>query len=294
MPGPRQACAPLFLLLVALDAGGIAHAQGDTDLFKQWEKQQPVTQQPAKTPATGDNSTTRQGHADATDFGDFLPAYSATTKYADLEKAMRDSRNMEKVADALNEVFALPTNIRIGLQECGHANAYYAPDNRSIIICYELLEDLYLGFSSSLKDDDEAMEAFAGAYLFIFLHEIGHALIHVWNLPITGKEEDAVDQLASFMLIQMGRPGVLAAIGGATWFGLSGNNLSGESYADEHSLSQQRYFNILCWIYGSNPDGYKDIITDELLPARRAKRCPSEYARLSQAWSKLLDPFLKR
>ena len=31
-------------------------------------------------------------------------------------------------------------------------------------------------------------------------HELGHALIHVLDLPTTGREEDAVDQLSTYIL----------------------------------------------------------------------------------------------
>jgi hypothetical protein len=283
-----------WLLLAALLCTGPASAADGTDIFKQWEKQQPVTRQTTEPTTPDGGQGGRQGRSEAVDFGDFLPVYSNTVKYAEVEKALRASQSTEKVAQALNEVFALPTNIRIGVQECGQINAYYDGNSRSIITCYELLEELSKRFFDIHKDDKKALEAFTGAYMFIFFHELGHALITVWNLPITGKEEDAVDQLASYILIQMGKAGVMSALDAAVWFGLTGDDPTMRHYADEHSLSQQRYFNILCWIYGSDPEYYKNFLTEDLLPKPRAQRCPGEFAQLSKAWEKLLDPFLKR
>lgn len=41
---------------------------------------------------------------------------------------------------------------------------------------------------------EEAVSSATGALLWIFLHETGHALADLLDLPLTGREEDAVDQ----------------------------------------------------------------------------------------------------
>lgn len=45
--------------------------------------------------------------------------------------------------------------------------------------------------------------------MFFMLHEVGHALIASYDLPITGSEEDAADQFAAWWLINMGARGFL-------------------------------------------------------------------------------------
>ncbi|MBI5001896.1 hypothetical protein HZC31_00760, partial [Candidatus Woesearchaeota archaeon] len=62
-----------------------------------------------------------------------------------------------------------------------------------------------------------ALEAI-GIDAYIFLVP-GHALVDVLELPITGKEEDAVDQLSTLLLIYGGWD--QAALRGAVWFYLS-------------------------------------------------------------------------
>ena len=37
-----------------------------------------------------------------------------------------------------------------------------------------------------------------GVTVSTFFHELGHALIDAWDLPITGREEDAADQLPTW------------------------------------------------------------------------------------------------
>jgi Zn-dependent peptidase ImmA (M78 family) len=40
-----------------------------------------------------------------------------------------------------------------------------------------------------------------GPVSLVFLHELGHALLDVLQIPILGREEDASDQLATYMLL---------------------------------------------------------------------------------------------
>jgi hypothetical protein len=66
------------------------------------------------------------------------------------------------------------------------------------------------------------------------------------------------------------------------------------AFADEHSLGKQRYFNILCWIYGQDPDTHPDLIGPRVLPPNRAERCPGEFQRMVGSWEKLLAPYTKQ
>src|SRR5689334_18947058 len=60
----------------------------------------------------------------------------------------RDAREMEQlgllqdIADALNAVVTLPRDVGLRYAECGEANAYYDPEERHILMCMELLEDI--------------------------------------------------------------------------------------------------------------------------------------------------------
>jgi len=57
-------------------------------------------------------------------------------------------------------------------------------------------------------------------------------------------------------------------------------------------MDGQRFYNILCWIFGHNPDKYMGLVNNPL-PERRAVRCPQEYTKLATAWLTLLKPYLK-
>ena len=84
---------------------------------------------------------------------------------------------------------------------CDQPNAYYDPQNLRITMCYE-----FFYFFEEMLDlpdlsDEDFYAAVIGTGAFFFLHELGHALVHVLDLPITGREEDAVDQLATLELL---------------------------------------------------------------------------------------------
>lgn len=76
----------------------------------------------------------------------------------------------------------------------------------------------------------------------------------MYRLPAVGREEDAADQLAALILIKSGDDGVGVAALGAQLFRVLA--LSGEKtpFFDEHSLYAQRYYNVMCLVYGSNPE----------------------------------------
>jgi len=64
-------------------------------------------------------------------------------------------------------------------------------------------------------------------------------------------------------------------------------------FAAKHSVNQTRMYNVLCWMYGANPEKYGDLVTDGLLPESRAGGCADEYKQLARSWSKLLAPYEK-
>ena len=161
-------------------------------------------------------------------------------------------------------------------------------------MCYELvilfIED-FAPYVSSLEELDHAILSTA---LFIFYHELGHALVDVLDLPITGREEDAVDQLSTLVLLSAGEEGREAALTGAVWFGLRASAATGQlPFWDEHSLDEQRFYNILCLVYGSDPESGHYLVEEGLLPQERAIRCPNEYEQMDSSWNQLLSGYLR-
>lgn len=132
---------------------------------------------------------------------------------------------------------------------------------------------------------------------FFLYHEAGHAMASILNLPVTGKEEDSVDQLAAYLEISdKTSSGADAAVNAAVGFNsfqpaaldLLFNKMA---FADEHSLGRQRFYNVLCWVYGSDTQRWAKLVTDGSLPTDRGMRCRKEYSQLSKSWKTLLSPY---
>lgn len=162
------------------------------------------------------------------------------------------------------------------------------------------------------RQDPEAVGVFATqVVMFVFLHELGHALVDLLELPVVGRQEDAVDQFAALLLLETARE--LEAGGEAEqaalvwqsvvhtalawklmWQAMERRIARGEAeipWWGEHSLQIQRYYNILCTLYGSNPERFADLARRAGLPEQRAARCRREFELHDRSWRTLVEPF---
>lgn len=243
-----------------------------------------------------------QGQATEPDRGNFKIIYTPTDnpKYAEANESLRRSGELESIADELNAALSIPEDVGITFKECGEINAFWSPPSRTINMCYELMEYFAQTFRGNAQTEEELERIVSDATTFTFFHELGHGLVDILQLPATGKEEDAVDQLSTFVLLTTDqREGGRTVLSGAQWFWNnfqetreSGTNIEKLNWADEHSMDGARAFNIMCWTYGSDPQRFSGLVNDPL-PEARAVRCPTEYTKLSRAWLKLLKPYLK-
>lgn len=213
---------------------------------------------------------------------------------------MRQNDLLEDFADDINQTLNLPYDVPLHGSQCDQANAFWDPSANTITICYEDA-DLGQRIFTEAGDPDPDASAIGSEYA-TFYHEVGHMAISVYDLPVTGREEDVADQLAAYLLLspaddgQIDPESVQAVKDFARAFGASGAErveLGAEDFADVHSLDETRMFNLECWIYGSNPEANADLVTDGQLPEDRASGCQEEWIQLDQAWSTLLDPYFK-
>ncbi|MFB2532222.1 DUF4344 domain-containing metallopeptidase [Paracoccus sp. p4-l81] len=129
--------------------------------------------------------------------------------------------------------------------------------------------------------------------LAIFYHELGHALIHVEDLPVLGREEEAVDGLSAIMIDALWEAESaenMLRLNGAAWIALANEAMDDPpAYWDVHALDRQRYYNQLCLIYGADPDRREGVAKEMGLPEERAEGCPDEYALAARSWGTMLE-----
>ena len=204
-----------------------------------------------------------------------------TNKYQQAAEEFRNSQLFERVARYINSDVKIRGTLTLVAAECGTINAFYDPTHRAIVLCYEMLENISLGIAKDMKSAsyEEIADTAAGAILFVIYHELGHALIHIYNIPVFAREEDSADAISSYFLLRS--PNRVASINGAMWsFRQKSNSYGSKHFADEHSLDEQRKFNIICFAIGSDPQAFALQAQKLGLPPERSSRCRSEYQKL--------------
>lgn len=222
-------------------------------------------------------------------------------------RALRRSGTIQRLVRMVNRRYVLPREIPVLFADDVDAGPAYFPDLRlddgskvSFINfpgSFLLLEVAAL--ASELEGTDAGItprQAMIYANEFVVAHEMGHAIVHQLDLPITGREEDAVDGFAAFLLTKSPHFGARSAFSAALLFDAMGRSreLQEHHFADEHSLPEQRVYQFLCWIYGSDTRGNKALVGEDGLPKDRAGRCVDEWKQVNRSWTRLLAPFARR
>jgi hypothetical protein len=217
---------------------------------------------------------------------------------AQLMQGYRQSRFFERIGGLMASQVNLPQNVTIVLTQCGQANAAYSNEEHAIVICNELTNQNYRIFRKAGYREEEALKSAIFATVFTFYHEAGHMLIHELDLPTTGKEEDVADQFSAYYLLSSDSSEDKAMSGqivmsAAKLFKLQSTRPSPEDYIDEHSLNQQRYYNLVCMLYGKAPDRYRGLVSRLNYPESRLNGCQLESERMFASWQRLLEPHAK-
>ncbi|MEV0251482.1 DUF4344 domain-containing metallopeptidase [Nocardia sp. NPDC050712] len=206
---------------------------------------------------------------------------------------------LEGFAQEADNFFLLPQDVPIVGRQCDEANAYWDPQAGQIQFCYEMLDHIdEFAAAHSGGSEAERTRLFTAVSSMIFYHETGHMAISLYSLPATGREEDSADQLATLVLLSTpDHSGGADAVAAAEfWRSSAGDpaDLDSRRFGDSHSLDEVRGFNLLCWVYGSDPSAYPAIVAPAgPLPSERASGCPLEYQKMKEAWNTLLAPHVK-
>lgn len=176
---------------------------------------------------------------------------------------------------------------------------------RRVIIIVSVLytSSLFAGEPHDISPRKLTAEEFMVANaLWTLLHETAHVVIGELDIIFLGSEEDAADQFATIALLR-GEPdfdvpgGVTAAesvVAAATAWRIEWELEKLEevetSYWDSHSLSIQRFYNMMCLLYGSDPKKYNEMEGQLLLPYERAYGCVDyENARARSAVQRIIE-----
>jgi len=154
------------------------------------------------------------------------------------------------------------------------------------------------------NDIDEIYEFATNASMGIIFHEIGHLIVDEFNVPIFNNEEDVADSFMAWSLIQI--PDEYASYEDYEYYAeephkvikgisdyyyyltLLGRDTS-EVYGKDseyaiHSTDNKRFFNIACFMKGSNPEVFNTYITKRGFDYILEDQCDYNYWQMSDAW----------
>jgi hypothetical protein len=211
-----------------------------------------------------------------------------------LFQLLKQRQVLERFKGLLSAV-RLPRSLLLKVEGCdGESNAWYADD--AITVCYEYLEDI---LRNAPKETTAAgvtrTDAIVGPTLEVVLHEFGHAVFDYLTVPVLGREEDAADQFAAYVLLQFAESDARRLIYGVAYsynIDASQPTTKKHPYADEHGLPAQRFYNVLCMAYGADSKTFADLVEKKYLPSERAEGCADEYDQVIRALNKLIGPYV--
>jgi hypothetical protein len=211
---------------------------------------------------------------------------------------LKQGRALEHLQELMSPL-RLPYPLLYKVAGCdGTKNAFY--DKEVVVVCYELLEnflknapaqDLPIGISRA--------DTIIGPTFDTFLHETGHAVFDMLQIPVLGREEDAADQFSAFIMLKLDKDEARRMILGSAYMYklyMPGPQVTVpiKAFSDEHSVPAQRMFNILCLAYGADQKLFTDVVDKGFLPKERAESCAIEYDDIAFALTKLIGPHIDK
>src|SRR3954451_821376 len=147
---------------------------------------------------------------------------------------------MGAVTSQLNNTFELPRDIEVVMAST-NIGPSYVPDQHRIYVGSPFINTVFNTFSQAYPNITGAPlgTKTAQGMAFVLYHEIGHALIDQLHIPQTGREEGAVDNLATVINVDNNRNGGQFALSFADFFSLlqqAPSSLTVADFWDEPSL----------------------------------------------------------
>jgi hypothetical protein len=222
---------------------------------------------------------------------------------------LKQHQTLEIMQLILSPMRLPPEGLLIKTLECKIINSWYNRDDPgdrpTVHMCYELMRNIVKTTQAEdVRLNVTQHDAIVGQFLFWTLHETGHAAFDIYQLPILGREEDAADLFAGYLMLHFNKDQARRWVEGAAYSAEEFVKDFGQmnKYASVHGLAQQRFFNLICLAFGADPKTFADVTTNTnnsmtqqgVLPARRAGNCAYEFASMDRAFKTLIAPHVDR
>ncbi|WP_338723201.1 DUF4344 domain-containing metallopeptidase [Devosia sp. XK-2] len=145
----------------------------------------------------------------------------------------------------------------------------------------------------SKQDRAETLRFAVNNSLFTLYHEVAHLLIDKLALPVLGKEEDAADNIATWVLLKKNTPEANQALEDAAdgWVltgARYGDYFDGDDYASGYSPDRHRALQIICLMVGADRTAFRTIANSYDIPSERQHTCLFDYELINRSLDALL------
>jgi len=209
---------------------------------------------------------------------------------------LQERRVLERFQGYLSPL-RLPRTLFVKTAGCdGDSNAWYENTDNTVTVCYEYIDEvLHNAPETTTEKGVTRQDAIIGPTIEVFLHEIGHAIFDLLGVPILGREEDAADQTADYMILHLDQDLARQTVTGVAFMyahEAKEQSKGLEQFADVHGVPAQRFYNLLCMAYGEDPKLFADLVEKKYLPKSRAEGCADEYKQVDYAVKKLIHRYI--
>jgi len=156
-----------------------------------------------------------------------------------------------------------------------------------------VLHAVALGLSSMLGTAALSQETLSqdtkDAMLHVLAHEIGHAVLREFDLPILGPEEDIADDFATLYVYQTLPDRAEAIVAARARQNLADKERPG--MFSEYRDDVQRAGRSVCLLYGQDPKRFEALAAQFGLAGDEAAACRNFPTEVGRSWRRLIAPY---
>src|SRR5262249_44541632 len=125
-----------------------------------------------------------------------------------IRQRLKDRYVLETMQEFLSAL-RLPREVTVRTAQCSeNANEIrtsvdYEPQG-PVTICYELMDRVEKIAAAHTRDQDVQRKVVVGAFVQAALHETAYGIFDILQIPVWGRDFDAADRLAAFIIMQFG------------------------------------------------------------------------------------------
>jgi Putative metallopeptidase len=233
---------------------------------------------------------------------EYAPPKTADHRY--LYDLLKERQALETLQQIFSP-FRLTIDLKLKAVGCdGMVNAWYAKIDSvpTVTMCYEFLHHIFEGAPTDTTAAGVSREdAILGQFFYLVTHEVGHAMFDILDVPLFGREEDAADQFAAYIMLDFGKDRARRLISGAanSYRQYIANakskpnaTLPIAAFSSTHGQPEERFYNLLCAAYGADPAEFAFLVENEYLPKTRAQNCGHEFHVLIRAFHLTISPHI--